>query len=154
MAGGRIDGSVPVAAFSFGDFYEGAFFKAWEAEHACHELFLLVVASGNAKDVLSVLTAAQEKVTEVVIAVLEKAVVSQAALFSWEVDQILGMDFPALGQVAVCEWTEGLAKGEGVFFGFGVDGLYVDFFGGGRDVCGVRCGVQFEFGTCFGLRFL
>ena len=65
--------------------------------------------------------------SEVVIAVLQKAVVSKAALSSWEVYQILGMDFPALEQVAVCE-------GEGVFFGFGVDGLYVDFFGGGRDV--------------------
>ena len=44
------------------------------------------------------------------------------------------MDFPALEQVAVCEGAEGLTEGEGVFFGFGVDGLYVDFFGGGRDV--------------------
>ena len=154
MAGRRIDGSIPVAAFSFGDFYEGAFFKAWEAEHACHKLFLLIVASGNAKDVLSVLTAAQEKVTEVVIAVLQKTVVSQAALSSWEVDQILGMDFPALGQVAVHEGAEGLAEGEGVFFWFSVDGLYVDFFGWGLDIWGLRCGVQFEFGICFWLRFL
>lgn len=154
MADGRVNGTIPVAAFSFGDFYEGAFFKAWEAEHACHELFLLVVASGNAQDVLSVLAAAQKQMTEVVIAVLQKAVVSQAALPSWKMDQILGMDFPALGQVTVCEWTEGLAKGEGVFFGFGGDGLYVDFFGGGRSVWGLRCGVQFEFGTCFGLWFL
>lgn len=154
MAGGRIDGSVPVAAFSFGDFYEGAFFKAWEAEHACHELFLLVIASGDAKDVLSVLTAAQEQMSEVVIAVLQKTVVSKAALSSWEVDQILGMDFPALGQISVREGAEGLTEGEGVFFGFGVDGLYADFFGGGRSVCGVRCGVQFEFGICFGLWFL
>ena len=82
----------------------------------------------------AVLTAAQEQMSEVVIAVLQKAVVSKAALSSWEVYQILGMDFPALEQVAVCEGAEGLTEGEGVFFGFGVDGLYVDFFGGGRDV--------------------
>lgn len=56
MTDGRVNGTIPVAAFSFGDFYERAFFKAWEAEHACHELFLLIVASGNTKDVLSVLT--------------------------------------------------------------------------------------------------
>ena len=110
MTDRRVNGTIPVAAFSFGDFYERAFFKAWEAEHACHELFLLIVASGNTKDVLSVLTAAQEQMSEVVIAVLQKAVVSKAALSSW------------------------LTEGEGVFFGFGVDGLYVDFFGGGRDV--------------------
>ena len=152
MADGRIDGSVPVAAFSFGDFYERAFFKAWEAEHACHELFLLVVASGDAQDVLSVLAAAQEQMAEVIITILQKTVVSQAALSSWKMDQILGMDFPALGQVTICEGAEGLAKGEGVFFGFGVDGLYVDFFGGGRSVWGLRCGVQF--GTCFWLWFL
>lgn len=154
MTDGRVNGTIPIAAFSFWDFYERAFFKAWEAEHACHELFLLIVASGNTKDVLSVLTAAQEQMSEVIIAVLQKAVVSKAALSSWEVYQILGMDFPALEQVAVCEGAEGLTEGEGVFFGFGVDGLYVDFFGGGRDVWGLRCWIQFDFGTCFGLWFL
>ena len=93
MTDRRVNGTIPVAAFSFGDFYERAFFKAWEAELACHELFLLIVASGNTKDVLSVLTAAQEQMSEVVIAVLQKAVVSKAALSSWEVYQILGWIF-------------------------------------------------------------
>ena len=110
MTDGRVNGTIPVAAFSFGDFYERAFFKAWEAEHACHELFLLIVASGNTKDVLSVLTAAQEQMSEVVIAILEEAIVSKRTLSSWKMYQVLWDNLPALVQIAVCKRAEGLAE--------------------------------------------
>lgn len=111
----RVDGAVPVAAFAFFHFYLAAFFETGESEHSSHELFLLVVAAGHAQYVPAVLPAAQKEMAEVVVAVLQEAVVAQGALAPWEVYQILRCDFPALAQVTVRKWAEGLAEGEGDF---------------------------------------
>ena len=50
--------------------------------------------------------------SEIVVAILQKAIVPKGALTSWKMDQILGMDFPALSNVAVLKWTKFLTEGE------------------------------------------
>lgn len=108
----RINDAIPVTAPAFFDFYQRAFFKAGEPKHSCHKLFLLVIASRHPQYVTAICSFAQQQVAEIVIAILQKAIVSKRALSSWEVNQILWLDFPADRQISVCKWAERLTKGK------------------------------------------
>ena len=66
--------------------------------------------------------------SEVVVSILQKAVIAKGTLPSWEVNQVLGRDLPAMVQVTVCEWAERLTEGEGKGCVPGWGGLDVDIW--------------------------
>ena len=53
-----------------------------KAEHIGHEALLLAVVAGNSQYVLSLVIPAQQKMTEILISIHNKAVAAEAAVFS------------------------------------------------------------------------
>jgi len=107
---GRINCPVPVTASAFFHFDIAAFFEAGKAEHAGHELFLLVIASRHTKYVSSVLFPAQKDVPEIIVTILQESVIAQGTLASRKMDQILRGNLPALLQVSIGKWAERLSE--------------------------------------------
>ena len=76
------DKTVPVSAFPAWDPDIRTFLEIGKAEHIGHEALLLAVAAGNSQYVLSLVIPAQQKMTEILISIHNKAVTAEAAVFS------------------------------------------------------------------------